>query len=1233
MPGGQVAQIADERGLRTAAVRGDVGGEALVARHVLPDHDGRLGDLGMAEQQGFDLGGFDAEAPDLDLVVGTADIEEFAVPVPAGEVPGAVHPCPRRPVGVGDETAGGQRGPAEIAARQLGSRNVQLACHAGRHGAQRGVQDVGAGVPHGAADGNGAGGVRVVRAQRVVGAAHSDLGRPVVVDHGRAGMAAAPLLELRVLHGLPAHHQLPGGRAVATEGVHVRQVAGCRLEERVRLARGQCGQPLVHGGDTDAAAADQCAVEAGDAGVERDRSVVEGAADDVRVRLRAARHIVHEVPVLDHHALRAPRRPGRVDHVGGMARVGGSEALGVRHVGPGATGSPPAGALRPGIRDLRHRPRIVEHDDRHPAVAHRPVRDGGARLVGEDQGRSRVADHVGDAVGGIPRVHRYVGGTRFEHGEERRHQVGRAVRDDGDQHFGAGAAGDQVPGEPVGARVQLAVRQPDRAVRDGGRLRCARDLPLEESGERGGGHRVRGVVPSGQELVPFLRGQHVGTGDPGVGVGGEGIEDTREPSGDLPCGVRVEQIVREGEHPRQAARRTVAREGLLQRERQIELGGDRPRVHRFRRDAGQLEERGRGVLERQHHLEQWVTGHRPGRCQLLHQALEGHVLVGEGVQRSVPDPGEELGERRVAAQIGAEHQRVYEEADQLVQRLVGASGDGCADGDVVARTEPGQQYRQCGLHHHEHRDAPLARQPRRPGVHRRRDGDRHGTAPVTRDCRARPVRRKRQLLRKSLQSRTPVRQLLGEQALRIVLGAEQVALPQRVVGVLHGQRLPDGRLPGAASGVGDGQVTCQWSRRPAVGRDVVDHEHEQVLTRTAHEQPSPHRHFSRQVEDMGDSVGHLGSRPEERRRGRRVRRGRPGAPGRGQRRDRQPHRCRRFLGFQHVLDGPPVHDRVHRTQHLVPRHHVDEGGTQCGGVQIPGQADQHRHRVQRARTLQLVQEPQALLRRRQRDHRLSSCRFRGRSAGRGLRCGWVSSRTASAAGVGLSKSVRRGSSTPRAVRTRLISRVASSEWPPRSKNESSTPTLAAPSTSENSPHSAASRGVRGARYGVTGSGAGTGRAAVSSLPFAVTGSPSTATTADGTMYGGNSRVANARSSAPSSVEWRPAEGEPASSPLPWRDAAPAGAGPVGALPMGAGSSRRVTYARSRVPPSGPSARATTAACPTAGCVSSAVSISAGSMRKPRILTWSSVRPMNTRSPSVFQRARSPVRYMRVPGSP
>ena len=51
------------------------------------------------------------------------------------------------------------------------------------------------------------------------------------------------------------------------------------------------------------------------------------------------------------------------------------------------------------------------------------------------------------------------------------------------------------------------------------------------------------------------------------------------------------------------------------------------------------------------------------------------------------------------------------------------------------------------------------------------------------------------------------------------------------------------------------------------------------------------------------------------------------------------------------------------------------------------------------------------------------------------------------------------------------------------------------------------------------------------------------------------------------------------------------------------------------------------------CRSSAASISPGSIRNPRSFTCSSARPRNSSTPSARQRARSPVRYIRLPAAP
>ena len=104
------------------------------------------------------------------------------------------------------------------------------------------------------------------------------------------------------------------------------------------------------------------------------------------------------------------------------------------------------------------------------------------------------------------------------------------------------------------------------------------------------------------------------------------------------------------------------------------------------------------------------------------------------------------------------------------------------------------------------------------------------------------------------------------------------------------------------------------------------------------------------------------------------------------------------------------------------------------------------------------------------------------------------------------RTARAGPAPPRTrSRNCEITCVASSEWPPRSKKLSSTPTRSTPRTSLQIPASISSTGVRGATYPPPPprpADSGAGSAARSTLPLAVSGSASSTTNADGTMYSG-----------------------------------------------------------------------------------------------------------------------------------
>jgi hypothetical protein len=107
-----------------ARLRGGAGGSHDIADQLrvalavgTGDHR-RLGDVGMLGQGGLDLAGLDAEAADLDLLVGPAEEVEHPVGTPAGEVAAAVHAAAGRTEGIGDKALGRQARPPQVAARQ-----------------------------------------------------------------------------------------------------------------------------------------------------------------------------------------------------------------------------------------------------------------------------------------------------------------------------------------------------------------------------------------------------------------------------------------------------------------------------------------------------------------------------------------------------------------------------------------------------------------------------------------------------------------------------------------------------------------------------------------------------------------------------------------------------------------------------------------------------------------------------------------------------------------------------------------------------------------------------------------------------------------------------------------------------------------------------------------------------------------------------------------------------------
>ncbi len=207
----------------------------------------------------------------------------------------------------------------------------------------------------------------------------------------------------------------------------------------------------------------------------------------------------------------------------------------------------------------------------------------------------------------------------------------------------------------------------------------------------------------------------------------------------------------------------------------------------------------------------------------------------------------------------------------------------------------------------------------------------------------------------------PVGQFACDETVRIVLGSEQVTLPQGVIRILHGERRPRRRLTAATRVVGDHHVAGQRSHREAVRGNVVHDEDEHVFVVADPVEAGADRHLRGDVEsgvhefdDGGQDVGLV---------------------------DR--HRCEvraHLCDGQHDLVPDTVDLRVDGAQDLVAREQIRDGVREGRQVQRAGEADGDRDVVRGGVGVEAVEEPHPLLRERQRYRVGSRLRLQCRAA-------------------------------------------------------------------------------------------------------------------------------------------------------------------------------------------------------------------------------------------------------------
>ena len=186
---------------------GDDIGNQPARRSRAVDHDDRFLHGGVPTQVGGDLSRLDPEAADLDLVVGAAEQVDRPVSEVAAAVAGAIEPD--RPAGLDlrrDEFLGGQSAVVEVAEREAGAAEIDLAGHAHGYGIAAVVQDIDLRVRDRPADGHA---LRIAREQTHVegGGERRRFGRAVSVQQGAAEPGAEHGPDGARIGRLAAEHQ------------------------------------------------------------------------------------------------------------------------------------------------------------------------------------------------------------------------------------------------------------------------------------------------------------------------------------------------------------------------------------------------------------------------------------------------------------------------------------------------------------------------------------------------------------------------------------------------------------------------------------------------------------------------------------------------------------------------------------------------------------------------------------------------------------------------------------------------------------------------------------------------------------------------------------------------------------------------------------------------------------------------------------------------------------------
>src|SRR6476659_6350621 len=390
-------------------------------------------------------------------------------------------------------------------------------------------------------------------------------------------------------------------------------------------------------------------------------------------------------------------------------------------------------------------------------------------------------------------------------------------------------------------RIELAIAQPLILEHNRIRSRRAHHLRREQLRQGRARYRTRGVVPLPQDGVTLRGAENVEPPDRTIRIGNRTLQQPDQPPSYRLHARTIEQVAGIFQRSLDPRRRPVKTPPLRKARRQVELRARRRYRLKPRIKTQKLRPKLRVGLQDKHHLEQRMARQRARRVEHLHQTLKRKLLVAVGRKIARSHPPNQLTEARCTRRVRAQNQRVHEEPDKIVQSTVGATRNRAPERDVVTRTKPRQQRAQTSLQHHEQARPARARKLQQGRVQRPRQPQPNAPPAIARHRWPRPVERKIDLVRKPRQLAGPERQLARNRALPVVLRTQDRMLPQRVIGILNRQRRNRSRLPAAARLVKAPEIAQQRRQRPAVARNVVQQQQDDVLALPQHKQMHPQR--------------------------------------------------------------------------------------------------------------------------------------------------------------------------------------------------------------------------------------------------------------------------------------------------------------------------------------------------------------------------------------------------------